>query len=123
VLINKTFANAHGFNLDDQFAAIINEKWGKLTVVGIAPSPEFVLVVRPKAISSDFKHYCVLWMNRKAIGRACNMEGAPYDVVLIIYPDGRMDDVMQGVDNIVDRYDRPFRRLCAQGSDIAPASQ
>ena len=80
VVINETFAHAHGFNLGDQFAAIINGKWKKLTITGIALSPEFVLVMRPFAMSPDFKRYGILWMTRKAISKAYNMEGAFNDV-------------------------------------------
>lgn len=104
VVINETFAHAHGFNIGDQFAAIINGRWKKLTVTGIALSPEFVLVMRPYAMSPDFKHYGVLWMSRKAISRAYNMEGAFNNVVLTIYPQANLNDVLRELDNIVDRY-------------------
>lgn len=104
VMISETFANAHGLNLGDQVAAIINGKWKKLTVVGIALSPEFVLVMRPNAMSPDFKHYGILWMSRKALARAYNMDGAFNDVVLTLYPDARIEEVLREVDNIVDRY-------------------
>ncbi|MEN6621862.1 MAG: ABC transporter permease, partial [Smithella sp.] len=104
VVISETFADAHNFNLGNQFAAIINGKWKKLTIVGIALSPEFILVMRPNAMSPDFKHFGILWMSRKAIERAYNMEGAFNDVVLTISPDARIDDVLRGVDNIVNRY-------------------
>lgn len=103
-VINETFAHAHGFNLGDQFAAIINGKWKKLTITGIALSPEFVLVMRPFAMSPDFKRYGILWMSRKAISRAYNMEGAFNDVVLTLYPGAKVSDVLRELDNIVDRY-------------------
>lgn len=104
VVINETFAHAHGFNPGDQFAAIINGKWKKLTITGIALSPEFVIVMRPYAMSPDFKHYGVLWMNRKTIGKAYNMEGAFNNVVLTLSPQAKINDVLRDLDNIVDRY-------------------
>ena len=104
VVINETFANAHGFNLGDQFAAIINGKWKKLTITGIALSPEFVLVMRPYAMSPDFKRYGILWMSRKAISKAYNMEGAFNDVALTLYPGAKVSDVLRELDNIVERY-------------------
>jgi putative ABC transport system permease protein len=104
VVINETFAHAHGFNLGDQFAAIINGKWKKLTITGIALSPEFVLVMRPFAMSPDFKRYGILWMSRKAISKAYNMEGAFNDIVLTLYPGAKVNDVLRELDNIVDRY-------------------
>ncbi len=104
VVINETFAKAHGFNLGDQFAAIINGKWKKLTITGIALSPEFVLVMRPYAMSPDFKRYGILWMSRKAISKAYNMEGAFNDIALTLYPGAKVSDVLRELDNIVERY-------------------
>ena len=94
VVINENFAQAHGFNPGDQFAAIINGKWKKLTITGIALSPEFVLLMQPEAMSPDFKRYGVLWMGRKALGRAYDMDGAFNDVVLTLYPDAKLSDVL-----------------------------
>ena len=104
VVINETFAHAHGFNLGDQFAAVINGKWKRLTITGIALSPEFVLVMRPFAMSPDFKHYGILWMSRKAISRAYNMEGAFNYVALTLYPGANLNECLRELDNIVDRY-------------------
>lgn len=104
VVINETFAHAHGFNLGDHFAAIINGKWKKLTITGIALSPEFVLVMRPFAMSPDFKRYGILWMSRKAISRAYNMEGAFNDMALTLYPGAKVNDVLRELDDIVGRY-------------------
>jgi putative ABC transport system permease protein len=104
VVINETFANAHGFNLGNQFAAIINGKWKKLTITGIALSPEFVLVMRPFSMSPDFKRYGILWMSRKAISKAYNMEGAFNDIALTLYPGAKVSDVLRELDSIVERY-------------------
>jgi putative ABC transport system permease protein len=104
VVINETFASAHGFKLGDQFAAVINGKWKKLTITGIALSPEFILVMRPFAMSPDFKRYGILWMSRKAISKAYNMEGAFNDIALTMYPGAKVSDVIRDLDNIVDRY-------------------
>ncbi|RPJ82649.1 MAG: FtsX-like permease family protein [Deltaproteobacteria bacterium] len=104
VVISETFAHAHGFNLGDPLAAVINGKWKKLTITGIALSPEFVLVMRPFAMSPDFKHYGILWMSRKAISQAYNMEGAFNDVALTLYPGAKVNDILRELDNIVDQY-------------------
>jgi len=104
VVISETFALAHGYNLGDQLAAVINGKWKKLTITGIALSPEFILVMRPFAMSPDFKRYGILWMSRKAISQAYNMEGAFNDVALTLYPGAKVNDVLRELDNIVDQY-------------------
>lgn len=103
-VINENFAKAHGFNLGNSFSAIINGKWKRLTITGIALSPEFVLLLKPQAMSPDFKHYGVLWMSRKALGRAYDMEGAFNSVALTLHRDARLSDVLREVDQIVGRY-------------------
>jgi putative ABC transport system permease protein len=104
VVINENFAKEHGFNLGGQFAAVINGKWKKLTITGIALSPEFVLIMRPDAMSPDFKRYGILWMSRKAISKAYNMEGAFNDVVLTLEPGAKVNDVLRELDSVVERY-------------------
>jgi len=104
VVINENFAKAHGFNLGDRFAAIINGKWKTLTITGIALSPEFVLLMKPEAMSPDFKRYGVLWMSRKALSKAYDMDGAFNNVVLNLYPDAKLSDVLAQLDTIVEQY-------------------
>ena len=104
VVINENFAKAHGFNLGDRFAAIINGKWKTLTITGIALSPEFVLLMKPEAMSPDFKRYGVLWMSRKALSTAYDMDGAFNNVVLTLYPDAKLSDVLAQLDTIVEQY-------------------
>ena len=104
VVINETFAQAHGLNLGEQFAAVINGKWKKLTITGIALSPEFVLLMKPGAMTPDFKRYGALWMSRKAISKAYDMEGAFNDVVLTLHAGAKVSDVLRDLDNMLGRY-------------------
>jgi putative ABC transport system permease protein len=104
VVINENFAQAHGFNLGDRFTAIINGKWKTLTITGIALSPEFVLLMKPEAMSPDFKRFGILWMSRKALSKAYDMEGAFNNVVLTLYPDANVSDVIAQLDAIVAQY-------------------
>ena len=104
VVINETFAQAHGLNPSDQFAAVINGKWKRLTITGIALSPEYILLMKAGAMSPDFKRYGALWMTRKAISKAYDMDGAFNDVVLTLYPGANLSDVIRDLDNILGRY-------------------
>jgi len=104
VVVNENFAQAHGFNLGDGLAAVINGKWKKLTITGIALSPEFVLIMRPEAVSPDFKRFGVLWMSRKALGKAYNMDGAFNDVILTLHPHANPGDVLPSLDHCLERY-------------------
>ncbi len=104
VVISESFAQAHGFNPGDTFGAVINGRWKTLVITGVALSPEFVLLMRPEAISPDFKRYGVLWMGRKALGTSYDMDGAFNDVAMTLYPDARLDDVLIRLDNLLERY-------------------
>lgn len=103
-VINENFAQAHRLGLGDTFAAVINGKWQRLTITGIALSPEFVLLMKPEAMSPDFKHYGVLWMSRKALAKAYDMDGAFNSVVLTLHPDAKLSDVLRDLDRVVGRY-------------------
>jgi putative ABC transport system permease protein len=104
VVVSEAFAEAHAFNLGDTLGAVINGKWKKLTIVGIALSPEFVLQVRPGAISPDYKRYAVLWMGRRALGTAYDMDGAFNDVALTIDAGAKLDDILVQLDGLLEKY-------------------
>ena len=104
VVINENFAQAHGFHLGDRFAAIINGKWKTLTITGTALSPEFVLLMKPEAMSPDFKRYGVLWMGRRALSKSYDMDGAFNSVALTLHPDAKLSDVLDRLDHIVEQY-------------------
>src|SRR5512143_1510955 len=104
VVVSEAFAQAHQFEPGSTFGAVINGRWKTLTVTGIALSPEFVLQSRPGAISPDYKRYGILWMGRKALGKAYDMEGAFNDVVLTLSPGSRAEDVITRLDRVLDRY-------------------
>ena len=46
-VLAEPFAEAHGLTLGGTFRAVLNGNWRKLTVVGIALSPEFVYTIGP----------------------------------------------------------------------------
>jgi putative ABC transport system permease protein len=104
VVVNENFAKEHRFEPGDRFAAVINGRWKRLTITGIALSPEFVLLMRPDAISPDFKRYGVLWMGRKALSESYNMDGAFNNVVMTVYPYAALNDVIEAIDDIVAPY-------------------
>jgi putative ABC transport system permease protein len=103
-VVSEAFAEAHGFSPGDTLGAVINGRWKTLVIVGIALSPEFVLQVRPGAISPDYKRYGILWMSRNALGTAYDMDGAFNDVVLTLTRNADLDDVLVRLDVIIARY-------------------
>ena len=62
VVVNESFANAHGFVLGSRFAAILNGRKRELTIVGTALSPEFPdeLAERQLDVAIDWGRYAEL---------------------------------------------------------------
>jgi putative ABC transport system permease protein len=104
VVLSDTFADAHHFQPGDTLAAIINGKRKRLTVVGVAVSPEYVYQIAPGAMFPDFKRYGVLWMGRHGLAAAYDMDGAFNQVSLILARDANEQDVIDGVDAILGPY-------------------
>lgn len=103
-VISEAFAEAHDIAVGDAIGAIINGRWRQLRVVGMALSPEFVLQVRPGALSPDYKRYAIIWMGREAIGTAYDMDGAFNDVVIDLAHGAKAQDVISSLDELLARY-------------------
>ena len=104
ILLSEPFANAHKLKPGDSITAIINGHRQKLTVSGIALSPEYIYSLGPGAMFPDNKRYGILWMNRKALATAYDMEGAFNDVVLKLLDNVNPANVIEKLDEILSRY-------------------
>jgi putative ABC transport system permease protein len=104
VLISEGFAGANQLDVGDTISAVINGRWQKLRIVGIAISPEYINEVRSGSVFPDKKRFGILWMSRKAIAPALNMEGAFNDVSLLLAPDADEQLVIDRLDNLLAKY-------------------
>jgi putative ABC transport system permease protein len=104
VLLNEVFADAHNLQPGNKLEMIIKGRLQKLTVVGVALSPEFIYQVAPGSIMPDFKRFGVLWMARNVLGKAYEMDKAFNDVVLTVQAGANTDDVIQKLDLLLERY-------------------
>lgn len=104
VVASEAFAEAHGLQPGDSLDAIIHGHRQRLTVVGVALSPEHIYQIPPGAMLPDYERYGVLWMNRAALAAARDMEGAFNAVSLRLQRDAREGDVIQAVDALLARY-------------------
>ncbi|MFA5353517.1 MAG: FtsX-like permease family protein [Thermodesulfovibrionales bacterium] len=104
VVVSEAFAEAHRFSPGDSLGAVINGRWKRLTIVGIALCPEFVLQTRPGSISPDYKRYGILWMSRDALGKAYDMDGAFNDAALALSPGTQKEDLLMRLDRLLDDY-------------------
>src|SRR5262245_42920531 len=104
VIASEGFVLANNLNPGDQIPAVINGRLRKLTIVGVALSPEFVYTIRPGEMVPDDKRYGIFWMDQEALAAAFNMEGGFNDVVLAVSPGVTPDAVIDRVDQILEPY-------------------
>jgi putative ABC transport system permease protein len=104
VIASQTFANANGLKPGDSIGAIINGRWQKLRIVGLALSPEYVYEIRSGEIFPDSRRSGVLWMSRESLGPAFNMDGAFNDVALTLAPGAVQANVIERLDLLLNNY-------------------
>ena len=105
VLINEHFASANALRAGDTLGAIINGRWHRLFVVGVALSPEFIHDAAPGVAQfSDSKHHGILWMRRNALARLYDMDGAFNDVAILLTDRTRERAVIAEVDRLLQHY-------------------
>jgi len=104
VLLSEEFARAHKLQPGSKLRATINGRRKTLTVVGHGLSPEYIYQIAPGAMFPDYKRYGVLWMARKPLASAYDMEGAFNNVTLTLSKDGNDQDVIDRLDDLLKPY-------------------
>lgn len=104
VVISAPFAEAHGLRVGAPLTAIIDGRLERLTVIGVALSPEFVYQVGPADLLPDYQRYAVLWMNRRALGHAMDMDGAFNSLLVSLQAGADQDQVIEALDRYLARY-------------------
>ena len=113
VLVSESFASANQLDVDTVIGAVINGRWERLRIVGIALSPEYVYEIRGTEVFPDNKRFGVLWMSREALGPLFNMEGGFNDVTLTLAPGASEPEVIERLDKLLE----PYGGLGAYGRD------
>lgn len=105
VLASEAFATANRLHSGDRLGVVINGRWRKLRIVGIALSPEYVYEVQGGgAPFPDNRHFGVLWMRRDALAPAYKMEGAFNDLALGLARAASEAEVIAAVDRLLAPY-------------------
>ncbi|MDH3638245.1 MAG: ABC transporter permease [Gammaproteobacteria bacterium] len=104
VLVSEEFAHAHRLRPGDKLHATINGRRKALTIVGLALSPEYIYQIAPGAVFPDYKRYSVLWMARKPLATAYDMDGAFNDITLTLSKVGNEEDVIDRLDELLAPY-------------------
>ncbi len=108
-LVNEGFAVAHGLEPGDRLAALINGRRRSLRVAGHVLSPEYVYVMPPGEVIPDDGRFGVIWMDRRALASAFDMEGGFNDVALRVMPGASSEEIVAQLDRVL----RPWGGLGA----------
>jgi putative ABC transport system permease protein len=104
VLASEGFVLANGLNPGDRVPAVINGRLRRLTIVGVALSPEYVYSIRPGEMVPDDRRYGIFWMDEQALAAAYDMEGGFNDVALLLAPGAQVEEVVSRIDRILEPY-------------------
>lgn len=104
IVVSKEFADAHRFESGSHLWATIKGRRHRLEIVGVAMSPEYMYAIPPGAFFPDHQRFGILWMGRRALATAFEMEGAFNDVSLTLQSGVNPEDVIDRVDVILGRY-------------------
>jgi len=104
-IASEAFSNANRLDVGSEVQAVINGRWKKLRIVGIALSPEYIYEIRGGgSLFPDNKRFGVLWMSRDVLGPAFNMDGAFNSVAVKLLRGASEPDVLLRVDRELERY-------------------
>ena len=104
VLASEAFVIAHGLAPGDHVRAVINGRLRRLTIVGVALSPEFIYSIRPGELIPDDRRFGIFWMEREALASAFDMEGGFNDLALDLAPGTSSEAVVERLDRLLEPY-------------------
>jgi putative ABC transport system permease protein len=104
VVVNESFAKAHGFVPGSRFSAILNGRKRELVTVGTALSPEFIYTIGPGDIMPDDRRFGIIWMSEKALASAYDLDGAFSSISVKLLRSTSEREVATRLDALLDRY-------------------
>lgn len=104
VAITEPFAKGHNLQLNDTFQAIINGNKRSLEIVGIALTPEYIYALGPGSLMPDDRRFGAMWMGRKALAAAFDMDGAFNDVTMRLQRGASEEEVIRRLDVLLEPY-------------------
>lgn len=103
-VVSELFAQAHQLKLGDTLHANLGGKQQKIEIVGIGLSPDSIYVVQPGLLLSDNRLYGILWIPRKSLEAAWNMEGAWNHLAVEIENESNRDKIQNQIDVLLAPY-------------------
>ncbi len=104
VLVSEAFAAANHLTPGDSLGAVLNGRWQRLRIVGVALCPENVYEIGEGGVFPDNRRFGVLWMSREAVGPAFDLVGAFNDLSVALAPGASEPDVIAQLDRALEPY-------------------
>jgi putative ABC transport system permease protein len=103
-IVSEAFATANHLELGETVGAVINGRWDRLRIVGIALSPEYVYEIRATDLFPDNRRFGVFWVGRETLGYSFNMQGAFNDISISLAPGASQAEVIERLDSMLETY-------------------
>ena len=104
IIIADAFAESHDLHSGDRLTVIIKGLRKTLHIAGIGLSPEYIYQLGPGSVFPDFERYAVMWMSRKPLAEASDLDGAFNNAAFALDPRAEIDTVIDRIDALTDRY-------------------
>lgn len=104
VVLSEPFAQANKLGVGSSLRALVNGRRRELHVVGVALSPEYVYAIAPGALMPDDRRFGVLWLPRKALQAAFDLDGAFNEVSVSLLRGTDRERVVEQLDEMLGRY-------------------
>lgn len=104
IVLSEEFVQAHKLRLGDKISATINGRRKALSIVGTALSPEYIYQIAPGAMFPDPLRYGILWIARRPLATAYDMEGAFNNITLTLSRGTNEQGVIDRLDDILKDY-------------------
>ncbi len=102
--MSEAFATANRITVGDTIGAVMNGRWERLRIVGIALSPEYIYEIRPSEVFPDNRRFGVLWIGREPLSSAFNMKTGFNDVAISLSRGTNPANIISALDRMLDRY-------------------
>ena len=119
VLISERFSENAKLGPGDSVSAVVNGRWQRLHIVGVAISPEFVVEIGGHAVFVDPSRFGIVWTGTEMMEGAFDMKGAFNDVVVRLASGANEAAVIHDVDELL----APWGGAPAFGRADQPAAQ
>ncbi|MDE3173390.1 MAG: ABC transporter permease [Gemmatimonadota bacterium] len=104
VAISEAFAEANGLGPGDSLGAVLNGRWERLHVVGVAISPEYIYEMQGTELFPDNRRFGIVWTPRALLASATGLETGFNALAVELAPGASEPDVIAALDRLLGRY-------------------